>query len=514
MTETKTPPNAKPTEGTLSAPFENSSLLDLDDPNITGSLLESLGDDNAELLLSNVVPAYVPAQHNPNELASSEDNESSFSQLWASALTEDEAPMHAQPEPQHTTDHFAAWQEAAERHHLPAAVELLPPIIHETEDEEEASALPPTGFFSTEDAPLFFVNEQWAPGSLPLPQTTSQNPFEESVAVLRELSFQNTPQKALSEEFLATHNPQYSASVSYLSLSPPEITPPLFPLSPEITPGPSLPDMAQFPNSPPVLQTSLWLVDDSENTAAPTMAARPPENSMATLVAFPEEENDIILLEDELPPEADEAHPDDILHFGISPNSAQDFSLFETQTSQSFPPKIPPVVAADTPSLLTPAIFYDDDSSQWPSPPKNIPQLFQGAPLPHASANFQVPGHHRVVLYTMSGAVKRGAFENPDLGQPSVSLKNPEEVEQISVEKIKAVYFMKPTDTSPPSNSPFPPPGGSYWKVVFHDGRRVEGQLSELQGASGFFLIPSQGKSPTAYLYINRSAVREMSSLI
>jgi len=113
----------------------------------------------------------------------------------------------------------------------------------------------------------------------------------------------------------------------------------------------------------------------------------------------------------------------------------------------------------------------------------------------------------------MGGAVKRGAFENPDLSQPSVSLRAHEETELLAVEQIKAVYFMKPSTRTPAENSPFPPPGGSYWKVVFHDGRRVEGQLSELQGTAGFFLIPKQGKSPTAYLYVNRSAVQEMSSL-
>ncbi|MCL2626630.1 MAG: hypothetical protein FWD46_07450 [Cystobacterineae bacterium] len=511
MTETKTPlPGSMPIEDSLpggSTPFEDSSLLDLDDPNITGTLFEGFNDDSAELLISGVVPAFAPPQHPFAEPAPPEDSESSFAQLWASAVTDDEAQTQFHPESQHpTSDYFAAWQEAAERHHLPAAVELLPPVIQqEEEDEEDASSLPPTGFFSPEDAPLFFVNEQWSPAAVPQP--VSQNPLEESVAVLGELSFQNAFQAPMEDFGPSADSSPYASSVSYLSLAPPEITPPLFSpkTPPPLPPPPSLspaPHIAGHPNSPSVLQNNLWLVDASEDLAA----------LQPSIAAFPAEEgDDIILLEDELPPETDE---NEILHFGVSlsPSSAQDFSLFEAPPSQSFPPKIPPVAAPDTPSLLTPAIFYDDEGSQWPQPPKNIPQLFH-TPSPRSAKGFQIPGLHKVVLYTMGGAVKRGAFENPDLSQPSVSLRAHEETELLAVEQIKAVYFMKPSTRTPAENSPFPPPGGSYWKVVFHDGRRVEGQLSELQGTAGFFLIPKQGKSPTAYLYVNRSAVQEMSSL-
>jgi hypothetical protein len=164
------------------------------------------------------------------------------------------------------------------------------------------------------------------------------------------------------------------------------------------------------------------------------------------------------------------------------------------------------VLSAGPPSLLTPAIFYD---TSW-LPPQNTSKPFQSPASPHTHASFKIQGFYEVVLYTMSGTVKRGTFKNVDLNQPSVPLQTPVETEHISVQHIKAVYFMKPGK----GPFPLPPATNARWKVVFHDGRCVEGQLSKPQeDAAGFFLIPRQEKSPTACLYINRSAVQEISGL-
>jgi hypothetical protein len=521
MTEKKTPPpSSKPaTEDALpssSTPFGDSSLLDLDDPNITGSLLESSSEPTPGSAAS------------ASEASPAEDGETSFAQLWAATLTDDETQQTYSAEPQHlsTEDHFAVWQKAAERHHLPTAVELLPPVLppsQEDEEEEESSASLPTGFFSPDEAPLFFVDEQWSPDAFIHGDHASENPFEESVAVLNELSFQNTfTQEAHSESPLAptgdtkplfssvpsqaidvaTFFPADSAA-AFLSDSTalfPESTETLpsgstaafpsddsadtFPLDSataflsgsvavfpsegaETSPSGSAVAPSNTQSSPPQLQGNLWLMDDSG-----------------------EGDTEIILLEDELPPGEDDEEESltqvDIYNLHAAP-------------AKSFPPKIPPVASAGPPSLLTPAIFHDAAETPWPPSQK-----------PHAPLSLQIQGLYEVVLYTMSGTVKRGAFKDVDLNQPSVPLQTYEETEHISVQHIKAVYFLKP------NKGPFhlPPATATRWKVVFNDGRCVEGQLSKPQeDAAGFFLVPRQEKSPTACLYINRLAVPEISGL-
>jgi len=449
-------------------PLGDSFLLDLDDPNVTGSLF---GGFEPLLGHTSFVATDAPAMEEP-----------SFAQLWAATLTDDGAQLYGEAPHPSTTDSFTAWQEAAQQHQLPAAVELLPPIAPPpVEDEEEVSENPlPTGFFSTENAPLFFVDEQWSPDSFFNPELASQNPFEESVAVLSELSFQNTHQAAArSNLFAPSDGPQQffpsvafhtthfadEASDNVAAYAYPENA---MEYAPENAAAYAPENVAAFSEVPPELQNNFWFVDALEE--------------------MPQEE--IILLEDEVPPGEEE--------------ELQEPAVFAK--SKSFlPPQIPPVLSASPPSLLTPAIFYDAAESL--PPPQHTPP-FQTSPL--APAHLQTQGFYEVVLYTMNGTVKRGAFQNADLNQHSVALETKDETEQVPVAQIKAAYFMKP------SQGPFslPPTTGAYWKVVFNDGRRVEGQLSKLQeGSAGFFLVPRQEKSPTAYLYINRSAVQEISSL-
>jgi len=485
-------------------PFEDSSILDLDDPNITGSLLASFGDSGLPLLDT----ASVALEDAPAPL---EDSDSSFAQLWAATLTDAGALAHSAEPQHHAGDHFSAWQKAVERHQLPTAVELLPPARPPADEEKEVSAAPPTGFFSTEDAPLFFVDEQWAPDASLYPEHVSQNPFEESVAVLNELSFQNAlPTELPSEGLFSTAEgpePLFPALAFHSSYYPEASDAAFYPSNaaafysdsdaavysgsaiafhPDADAAFHSDDDAAFSegdsaavlssatwlqDSPPELQNSLWLMDVSDE----------------------ESQEEIILLEDALPPEEEEeALPAPVDVYNLNAVSAK-----------SFPPKIPPVLAAGTPSLLTPAIFYDLAETPW-SPP-------QSTAKPLASASLHIQGFYEVVLYTMSGTVKRGTFQNVDLSQPSVPLQTtPDETEHIAVQHIKAVYFMKPGD----GPCLLPPAADARWKVVLHDGRRIEGQLSRPQeSANGFFLIPRQEKSPTAYLYINRLAVQEMSNL-
>jgi hypothetical protein len=216
---------------------------------------------------------------------------------------------------------------------------------------------------------------------------------------------------------------------------------------------------------------------------------------MWLMEASGEGDTEIILLEDEVPPGEDE-----------EPLTKVDIYNLQAASAKSFPPKIPPVAPAGPPSLLTPAIFHDAAETSW-SPPQNVAAPSQ---KPHAPLSLQIQGLYEVVLYTMSGTVKRGAFKDVDLNQPSVPLQTHGETEYISVQHIKAVYFMKPNK----GLFPLPPATAARWKIVFNDGRCVEGQLSKPQeDAAGFFLVPRQEKSPTACLYINRLAVQEISGL-
>jgi len=484
MMETKTPPprsesamdDALPGDST---PFGDSSLLDLDDPHITGSLFAGFADGSEPLLghATSLIPAEASSASAPNP-----STESSFAQLWA--RTDDQGQAHP-PEPLYPTDHFASWQKAAELYQLPPAVELLPPSP--LLPDKEVAASPPTGFFSPDDAPLFFVDELWSPEASLSVEHVSQNPFEESVAVLNELSFQNAFQQPTPlGSFGAPAQPLFAPLSSY-GHSPEEASTTLFANSEDLfannadffsdnadafhpsslslfaantdTPSDSALALSSHQHSPPALQSNLWFLDSAE-----------------------EDSEEIILLEDELPPDEKE-----------EPAPSVDVYNLQAAPAKSFPPAIPPVLA-DSSSLLSPAIFYDAADTQWPL----------------ASADFQLPGFYEVVLYTMNGTVKRGAFQDVDLSLPSVPLHTPEETEHIAVQHIKAVYFLKPQEGEGPF---FPLPATEPpCKVVFNDGRCVNGQLLNPQeNAAGFFLIPTQEKSPTACLYINRLAVLEIS---
>lgn len=519
MTDTKTPPprSAPATEDALqssSTPFGDTSLLDLDDPNITGTLLATFDDGSL---------AHPSSLASVPESAEEEDSETSFAQLWAATLTDDAAEAYAAEPQHHATDHFDAWRKAIERHHLPTAVELLPPVAPpagDDDDDEETSAPRPTGFFLPDEAPLFFVDEQWTPDPFLSAEHVSQNPFEESVAVLNELSFQNTLLQEIHPEgffapadtaqplfsFVPLHYPETSSD-SFV----PESAAVFFPESaaaflpddsadaffPDGTHAPSSGNTDAFaPNNIDAFSLSSTDAFALNNTDAFSSDNAPPPQLLNSLWLLDESEEDtseeIILLEDELPPEEEEPLA-----------QANAYGLYAS-SAHSFPPKIPPVLSANAPPLLTPAIFYDSAETQWLPP--HEPSY---AEPPQASADFQTQGVYDVVLYTMSGTVKRGAFNNVDLSQPSVPLQTPEETEQIAVQHIKAVYFMKPMGPFP-----LPPATGARQKVVFNDGRCVEGQLSFFpDNAAGFFLVPRQDKSPTAYLYINRMAVQEISEL-
>ena len=127
-------------------------------------------------------------------------------------------------------------------------------------------------------------------------------------------------------------------------------------------------------------------------------------------------------------------------------------------------------------------------------------------PDPFAPSPSFVSGDHRIVLHTVEGQVLRGSLANADLADLELPLIQPNgAVARIPAEQVKAIFFMLPAGEHPPAAA------GTRVRVTFGDGRQISGLSPDYSPDSvGFFVLPLDGRTNTARVWVYRAAVRQI----
>jgi len=141
-----------------------------------------------------------------------------------------------------------------------------------------------------------------------------------------------------------------------------------------------------------------------------------------------------------------------------------------------------------------------------PTPPPAADPARAAAPDPFAPSPSFVSGDHRIVLHTVEGQVLRGSIANADLADLELPLIQPNgAVARVPAEQVKAIFFMLPPGEHPPAAA------GTRVRVTFGDGRQISGLSPDYSPDShGFFVLPLDGRTNTARVWVYRAAVRQI----
>jgi len=141
-----------------------------------------------------------------------------------------------------------------------------------------------------------------------------------------------------------------------------------------------------------------------------------------------------------------------------------------------------------------------------PTPPPAADPARAAAPDPFAPSPSFVSGDHRIVLHTVEGQVLRGSIANADLSDLDLPLIQPSgAVARIPAEQVKAIFFMLSAGERPLAAA------GTRMRVTFGDGRQISGLSPDYSPDSvGFFVLPLDGRTNTARVWVYRAAVRQI----
>jgi hypothetical protein len=141
-----------------------------------------------------------------------------------------------------------------------------------------------------------------------------------------------------------------------------------------------------------------------------------------------------------------------------------------------------------------------------PAPPPAADPSRAAAPDPFAPSPSFVSGEHRIVLHTVEGQVLRGSIANADLSDLELPLIQPSgAVARIPAEQVKAIFFMLSAGGRPPAAA------GTRVRITFGDGRQISGLSPDYSPDSvGFFVLPLDGRTNTARVWVYRAAVRQI----
>ncbi len=120
---------------------------------------------------------------------------------------------------------------------------------------------------------------------------------------------------------------------------------------------------------------------------------------------------------------------------------------------------------------------------------------------------YSVCGEHRVVVHFVNGQVKRGKLRDAKLDNETIFLEllPVQLIEQCPTQKLKAIFFLLP------SGEKFSPVSGPKIRVTFSDERQITGCAPDyLSKNNGFFLYPADPRTNVAYIFIYRSAVKNI----
>ncbi|HEY0840776.1 MAG TPA: hypothetical protein VGD74_11360, partial [Vulgatibacter sp.] len=111
----------------------------------------------------------------------------------------------------------------------------------------------------------------------------------------------------------------------------------------------------------------------------------------------------------------------------------------------------------------------------------------------------------RVVIHLRSGASIRGELRGGDLHSGSIHLHHASGADSIEAGAIKAIFFMRDAQATAPR------PAGVRVRLTLSDGRTIEGFAPRtLPPAGGFFVLPSDGRTNTAWIFVYPHAIRDL----
>jgi len=164
----------------------------------------------------------------------------------------------------------------------------------------------------------------------------------------------------------------------------------------------------------------------------------------------------------------------------------------ETSAANGAPPEPPSQSANDMPEP-----WGGEAAAQ--AFPKTNPQFQNPIQTPSASV---LEGERRVVVHFLDGQVRRGSVRDLDVAAGNVPLESAGSVENIPVDRLKAIFFMRAPGSGKPSEI------GQRIRLMFQDGRQVLGFSTDYQtGDPGFFLIPADLKTNTERIFVYRWSV-------
>lgn len=126
---------------------------------------------------------------------------------------------------------------------------------------------------------------------------------------------------------------------------------------------------------------------------------------------------------------------------------------------------------------------------------------------PPGAGELWVPGEHRVAVHTREGGTRRGIVRNVDLSASSFRLlpQGGRSAVQVPAAEVKAVFFMLGPGEK------LAPAGGARIRVIFLDGRSIEGTRDSGDAPKGFFLVPSDAASTsTRRVFVARDATKSV----
>jgi hypothetical protein len=140
-----------------------------------------------------------------------------------------------------------------------------------------------------------------------------------------------------------------------------------------------------------------------------------------------------------------------------------------------------------------------------PSPALGTPGVF-GPPMV-LNPSF-IEGDHRVVIHTLEGQVHRGTVHNLDLQEDALAVQQQDgRSVELPTRRLKAVFFVLS-----PGEKPLPSRGERV-QVTFRDGRQVVGYSDDhANGEACFFVVPADGRTNTARVYVFRGGVQSITT--
>lgn len=160
------------------------------------------------------------------------------------------------------------------------------------------------------------------------------------------------------------------------------------------------------------------------------------------------------------------------------------------------PPAAPPAAAEQAEEF---ALVHPDDADLL------VPVVEPEAAPPEGA--LAVHGEHRVAVHTRAGRTRRGLLRDVDLAAPDFKLHPPTGGgwEIVKSDEVKAVFFMLP-----PGEKPAPGRGRPV-RVIFHDGRVIEGMRDGEDALAGFFLVPADAaRTNTRRIFVARASLAEV----